>query len=251
MSIANTDKQFTPFVVIFQARSGSTYLIDSLNSHPQIDAHFEVLVENAKKIRKGKLKPNNQLEFVDRLLSKPPNSHNIVAVGFKTKLKEIVEKSRFADLLRKKQAKIICLTRKNLIKQTVSLLRAVKLNQETGDWNLYEPENKPKALKIDLDDCRIWLKQLEDEKQRIFNYVDSLRLPSLYLSYEDLLEKKDITFERIFSFLKVEPQMLNASCFKNTSDNLSQEILNFDEVRSYYVGTPYEEMFDEVLVTNA
>jgi hypothetical protein len=40
---------------------------------------------------------------------------------------------------------------------------------------------------------------------------------------------------------------LESRTLKHTNDDLRQVILNFDELRSDYVGTPYECMFDEVL----
>ena len=36
---------------------------------------------------------------------------------------------------------------------------------------------------------------------------------------------------------------------KNTNDDLREAVSNFDELRSHYIGTPYEQMFDEVLVS--
>ena len=36
---------------------------------------------------------------------------------------------------------------------------------------------------------------------------------------------------------------------KNINDDLREAVSNFDELRSHYVGTPYEQMFDEVLVS--
>jgi hypothetical protein len=44
-------------------------------------------------------------------------------------------------------------------------------------------------------------------------------------------------------FRRVEP-----ATRKITSDDLHAAIVNFDDLRSRYAGTPYEAMFDEVLV---
>lgn len=247
MSMSHTDTQFKPFVVIFQGRSGSTYLMEALNSHPQIDSYLEILAPLKKKIKKGKIKPSDQLKTVRKCLSEP-SSTNISAIGFKTKLKDVIDPDSFATVLKQTQAKIICLTRRNQIKRVVSLERAIKLNESTGDWNLYQPESKPKAFAIDVDEFKIWLKQSEREKLKILNYVHDLGLPTLYLFYEDLIKHSQTTFEEIFAFLEVQSHPLEASCIKNTNDNLREEILNFDDLRSCYVGTPYEEMFDEVIV---
>ena len=38
---------------------------------------------------------------------------------------------------------------------------------------------------------------------------------------------------------------------KNTSDDLSESVSNFEALRARYAGTAYEEMFDEKVVASA
>ena len=52
----------------------------------------------------------------------------------------------------------------------------------------------------------------------------------------------------MYQFLSVTPMPLKAKTSKNTSDNLRDVIINFDEIKAYYFKTPYEKMFDEAIV---
>ena len=235
----NSDNQLTRLVILFLGRSGSTYLKESLNSHPHIYIQGEFLV--------GK-KWKRQLQDLERLFNHVP-SPNSQVVGVKTKLKDIHDRKQLATFLKEMNTKIICLTRRNQVKRVVSLARAMELNEVTGKWNLYNREERVGKITIDVERFKRWLTHSELEKERLVNYVNNLELPALYLEYEDLLLEPTRTFEQIFQLTGVESQKLQANCIKHTRDNLREEIENFDELRSHYINTPYEAMFDEVLLS--
>ena len=234
----NSDNQLKRLVILFLGRSGSTYLKESLNSHSKIYIQGEFLV--------GK-KWNRQRQDLERLFNRVPSS-NCQVVGLKTKLKDIHDSQKFATFLKEMNTKIICLTRRNQVKTIVSVMRAMELNEVTGEWNLYDKEKRVEKIRIDVDRFKSWLSHSEEEKKRLLNYVQNLNLPTLYLEYEDLLLEQIATFERIFQFVGVESQGLKAKCIKHSGDNLREEIENFDELYSYYINTSYESMFDEVLL---
>jgi hypothetical protein len=65
--------------------------------------------------------------------------------------------------------------------------------------------------------------------------------------YEDLLVNRDKVLSQVFDFLGVDPFPVQGKTLKNTSDDLKEVILNFEQLRSKYLGTKFESMFDEVL----
>ena len=75
----------------------------------------------------------------------------------------------------------------------------------------------------------------------------SLAVPKLMLEYDDLLRDKDAWFRSIFDFLEVEPRDLESPVLRNEPGDLRDALVNFDELRARYRGTPFEPMFDEVL----
>ncbi len=226
------------FVLLFMGRSGSTNLVEALASHPGIAARGEWLF--------GK-DGDRQLRGARRFLTRPPQGE-YSAIGFKTKLKDVRDPEEFAGLLREVGARIILMRRRNVIKQVVSRFNSHRLYEATRDWNLYDEEDRLPPATIDLTWFSGSLEEIEEEKRELESYVRDLGVPMLSLYYEDLLVDRQATLERVFSFLGVRFEPVWGRCNKNTNDDLREAVSNFDELRSHYVGTPYEQMFDEVLV---
>jgi LPS sulfotransferase NodH len=227
------------FVLPFTARSGSTYLVGTLASHPEIAMKWEWL---------GGKDRDTQLRDVRRFFTQSPHAR-YPAVGFKTKLGDVKDREGFADLLREMGVRIIAMQRRNNIKQVVSRVNAERINDATGYWNLWSEEDRLPPTTIDVVDFSRRLERLGEEKRRLESYVKRLELPTLWLDYEDLLVDRRATFERVCSFLGVRFESVHGRSIKNTSDDLREAVSNFDELRSRYIGIPYEQMFDEVLVS--
>src|ERR687891_188288 len=97
------------FVILFEGRTGSSHLTQLLNSHRYIRARGEEL--KAAGERGG---ADGQIDWVRKNLSLPRLSR-IRAVGFKTKLRVVIDRHAFADTLRDLSPKIIHMTRRNVI----------------------------------------------------------------------------------------------------------------------------------------
>lgn len=235
--------QVTPFVVIFYGRCGSTYLMESLDTHPDIHIRMEYLC-TLKERKKG---AKEQLQWVSEFLS-PPFDHPCAAIGFKTKLRDVLDPEGFARVLQDWSVSIVHLRRRNSVKSTVSLFNSVRLKESTGDWNLYDKQQRLAATKLDVAQFDAWLRRLEQRVGEEADYVDNLQLPTLTLYYEDLLMDEAATFGQIFSFLGLTSRPMQGRTIKATSDDLRDAVANFDELRSHYQGTRYEAMFDEVLM---
>ena len=141
--------------------------------------------------------------------------------------------------------------RRNRIKLVVSLFNAMRLNDATGDWNLYDAVDRPPAFRIDVGSFREWLEKIEGANHRLRDYVDGMGIPVLRVDYEDLLVNERDVMSAVCRFLGVayDPSR-SGKCLKNTSDDLSKVVLNLDELRAAFAGTRYEPMFGEVLVTS-
>jgi hypothetical protein len=226
------------FVVLFVGRTGSTYLVGTLASHPDIAMKWEWL---------GGKDGDTELRDVRRFFTRSPHAQH-PAVGFKTKLGDVTDREGFAKLLRELGARIIALQRRNSVKHVLSRVNSERIYDATGYWNLWNEEHRLPPATIDVVEFSRRLELLEEQKRRLETYVESLELPTLWLDYEDLLVDQRATFERAFSFLEVPFQPVQGKSIKNTSDDLREAVSNFDELRSRYVGTSYEQMFDEVLV---
>jgi LPS sulfotransferase NodH len=229
------------FVVLFPGRSGSTYVMSALDAHPRIMAKGEVLDPMRKE------GPEAQLDWTRRYLRGPFLNHNR-AVGFKTKLRDVLDQDGFSAILGELDVRLIYLDRRNDVKHAISRITARRLKDTVGRWNRYDGDARMGPVTVDFEDFATRLGAVEAEKATISAYVGRLDRPLLHLDYEDLLADPTATFHRILAFLGLPPAPLQGTTLKNTSDDLREVVTNFDELRARYAGTPYEAMFDEVLV---
>jgi LPS sulfotransferase NodH len=242
---SKSSKTPTRFVVLFEGRSGSTFLVESLDSHSKIRAEKELLAMLKKRFKEGRAEAGEQLEWIENLYL--TGNHDYEVVGFKTKFKDILDPEGLANLLKENEVRVILLQRRNRIKLLVSLLNAMRLNEATGDWNLYKESDRMMTLRVDVEEGQKWLEASEIQNRKLNDYARSLGLPFLELSYEDILVDQEKTFRQVCKFLGVAFEPLKGGTKKNTSDNLRDVLENFDELKDAFKGTRYEAMFDEIL----
>jgi len=238
--------QVNPFVLLFVERSGSTYLTTLLNSHPDVYAQgekFDALKQQGKGARE-------QLEWAEEVLTPPLVGRN-KARGFKTKTMDILDPDGFAELMRRRQCKIIQLQRRNLVKAVVSTVNAKRLWEQSGTWNLLNEKNRLSEFTVTPDVFDELLQQRIQWDDELESYVQSLHLPTLKLNYEELLTDEAGFISRIYSFLALKPKPAHGITLKNTKDDLRHVLLNFNDLRVKYAGTPYQAMFDEILLPDA
>lgn len=234
-------RSVTRFVVLFPGRSGSTYVISALDAHPQISAKGEVL---------DPLRPEGpeaQLDWTRRYFRGRFVNRNR-AVGFKTKLRDVLDQDGFARILDEFDARLVYLDRRNDVKHAISRITARRLKDTTGRWNRYDGDARLDAFPVDPADFEERLEAVEAEKATIAEYVGTLDRPLLHLDYEDLLAEPTATFHQLLGFLGLPPAPIRGTTLKNTSDDLREVVTNFDELRARYAGTRYAPMFDEILV---
>jgi LPS sulfotransferase NodH len=231
--MTESDKKRTPFVVLFQGRCGSTYLVEALAKHSRIRCWKEYFST----LKDRKYSAAEQLDWLDSFYNNPPAE--CTAVGFKTKLDDVLDLQGFAEALGRYRARVIHLQRRNTIKLTVSFFNAMRLNELTGDWNLYEPGDRPERLNIDLERFDTWLQAAERRSEAETAFVTQLGLPTLNVSYEDLLADETRTLHRIMDFLDVDHEDVRGDALKVTSNDMRDAIENFDELWGRYKGTSY------------
>jgi len=235
--------QVTRFVILFVERAGSTYLTTALRSHPGVLA----LTEKLSVLRQEGKGVADQLQWTKDFLT-PPLVGRHRAIGFKTKLVDVLDPGGFARILRQCNCRIIKLRRHNAVKGVVSTLNARRQWQVSGNWNLLSESTRQSAFVVNPEEFDSLLWEREKLDRDLEHYVEHLQLPTLTLFYEDLLLNEQAFVRQTLAFLGSRDRPLPGITLKNTGDDLRQAILNFDELRRRYAGTRYESMFDEVLV---
>jgi len=270
----------TRFVIVGRARTGTTLLRSLLKSHPQIRCYSELLNLN-KRYSGGDLGRllNDPVRYLKGKLE-PKENKDVDAVGFKVlydqgsykRYKAALEKryDRMHNDLRIDQAKvtgfidgtydpadiecrlkrvwqwlredktlkILHLKRKNRLRTLVSLAIA----EERNEW-LFEQQTGKQRKKVTLDP--VWLERnlrnivsQEMEHDLIFGSHDTLEI-----HYEDIAGGTTDVLKGMQQFLAVEPTKLRSSLKKQNPQPLEQLIQNYSEVREYFIGSEWGELF--------
>ncbi|MCC6189288.1 MAG: hypothetical protein IT318_09650 [Anaerolineales bacterium] len=238
--------QVTSYVLLFIERDGSTYLTSLLENHPDVQAIYERFAV----LRQEGQTAEQQLAWAREFLT-PPLVGRAAAVGFKTKLVDVLDKEGFARLLHETGCRVIQMQRGNRVKAVVSRINAKRLHDASGNWNLYKESDRMPPLEVDPAQFDQYLQEREQADETLEAYVSRLQLPKHKLVYEDLLTRRDATLSGVFDFLGIHRLPVEGKTLKHTSDDLREVILNFEALRGRYAGTPYAAMFDEVLVPQA
>ena len=182
-----------------------------------------------------------QREWVVNLLATGKKSE-AVAVGFKTKLKDVDDHQDFADLLREHGFRIILMTRRNTLKLAISTLNARRLFEHRGQWNLKVGETSLPPMRLERTTLMDCIKTCEEKEAELRSFVAKLDLTQIVLDYDDLREHPEREMDRVLQFLEAPPSPLESDVKKNTNDNLAEAIENFDETKLWLNGTAYDAM---------
>ncbi|MHC5109456.1 MAG: hypothetical protein ACYTHJ_06220 [Planctomycetota bacterium] len=220
------------FALLFQGRTGSSYLISCLNSHPAIVAEGEKLVRQSH---------DWQRRWLTQLYA-GKHKRGTLACGFKTKLKDVWDLREFAEMLQRLDIRIISMMRKNKVKMAVSAINARRLYDATGHWNLRPGMDPLPPFELSADDLRAQVQHAIQSDEALQQFVSGLNLPTLAIAYEDLLDDRHLQLARVLQFLGVEQLPLHGDVIKNTSDNLAEVLVNHGELKKAFANDPIGEM---------
>lgn len=247
------------FIIVFEGRTGSSYAVSCLNSHPDIFCYPEILAHHSAIEQQDiltRLADGEKIEKSAQVNLNPMYFHGgmkqagvLQAVGFKAKLQDIWRVSDFYDYLYRYRFRLIYLKRRNIIKSALSMLNAHHLVREYGDghWNASRKGQVQGAFYVPPDDLLTQLQErihLEKWHQRFFDLYEE---DKIQLSYEDMLQDEGHFMSRMLGFLQVQQNTLRGRFLKNTPNRLQDAILNYDEIQRLFLNTYFERFFDDDL----
>lgn len=219
----------TKFLIFAQGRSGSTLMVDLMNSHPDVLSLGEIMQSNViTKLRN----PRKYAEGLCTLSKKP-------ACGFKVKVYQLEgaqqkDPAVVLDDFHKHGWKIIYLVRRNLLRHAISDIRSEKTGQfhnvQKSDGAQPASGNKRK-IQISMDEL---IQAIEFRERCLASEARALDpIPHLMIEYEkDLLDpgaQRD-AMNRIFEYLNLPPHEAKTSFRKVTAKNIGDDVENFDEL---------------------
>jgi LPS sulfotransferase NodH len=234
-----------PFFIAFAARSGSSHLVSLLKSHPDIYCHFEVFNDKRRFEEHDSLSFLNAksvYQFLDMLFTRKKQ-----AAGFKFQYPR--QFSLYPDVLsylleKKREIRMICLYRKNILKQAISLQAMHLLRKKHNLCNIKKDAGDvrlPSMITVDIAKLLQRLHRLQDTRNKL------LALRSMFdhvytLSYEDLFYDEKKTCAHILDFLQVKnPLPLSTSMQKIVNDDLKKSVKNYPELCLAIKDTPFEQ----------
>jgi LPS sulfotransferase NodH len=249
------------FVVLTLARTGSSWLVDLLNSHPQVVAYgelfalhgreengekygrqdfpyFESYVRERRRLR-TRLRLVAQIDYLNDLTQMSAPS----SVGFKLTYKEAALHPGLLTTLTLRRTPVVHLIRSNALDAIVSWEAA----RNRRIFHLRHGEESPPFAPVRLDASGLaqQLDWREFAVTRMRTRILTLRLPYVEAFYEELVgPRREEKVAGILEFLGLElPPGLLTSNLRRVSDvPTSAAIENFDEVCDALAGTRFEWM---------
>jgi LPS sulfotransferase NodH len=244
------------FIVLAAHRSGNTLLLNSLESHPQIQCYKRVFTLNVVisrllmvdrpgspfyRFRTASL--NRRLDYIFRKkqlindfmseLYRPTNG--VKAVGVRVIYAEADKHPEILKWAVENEVGVIHLIRKNSLKTLVSSETARKrgLSHSTSQVNPVTIRLSPLQLKLKLDRLT----------QQIDKYRSRLKgTPHLEVFYESFVANREAETQRLLTFLRIDQFIpLTTNLVKLNPDSLELVIENYAEVRQSLSGTVFEK----------
>jgi hypothetical protein len=220
------------FVIFTIGRSGSSLLVSLLHSHDNIHCDGELLAQKL-------LFPQRYIKHRECLSQKDVYGFKLNTYHFR--VHRIVNPPKFVGTLVNDGYKIISLQRRNTLRLALSHMFALYRNQ------FHQMGNQPNSdtLRMNVD-----INFLGDELQ-LFDYYQVIQneilrhYPYLHLEYEeDLLDSDNHqkTVDKIAKFLEIPSAQVRTDYVKISPKDLSDFIVNFEEVYNYLKDTEYAWM---------
>jgi nucleoside-diphosphate-sugar epimerase/LPS sulfotransferase NodH len=239
----------TRFIIFSSGHSGSTLLVDLLNSHPDIHCEKELMNPKEEYVTQPWLR--KFFWFFPGLLFRYRhfcNRRNKV-FGFTLFPYHVRKVERRVQQLSQAGWKIIYLRRRNIVSQALSNI----MNQEMDQWHRRKappqdlpqqstPERKtipPGHLLHGLMTFTTW----RDWEGKALQGI-----PHLELVYEDMLENRDqwpATMEKVFRFLGVDAVEVATSLMKTYPGPYAEIIANYGELMEAVKRSRYACLLDE------
>ena len=226
------------FVVLCLGRTGSSHLVDLLDSHPGIRCYAEILNETHPRAAPegwiGESGSSDAAEHVERLLT----ATDAPVAGFKLPLNSLRDHPEVAGWLRDDPAiRVIRLRRQNTLALLLSrrMLRATLVSQSIhGSYG-------KQTVTIEPRECLRALRRIEAEDAEL----DALASGHSTLDLEYARLGEDEELERAQRFLGVEPAPLSSRYERVRKRPFSATIENWEELSAALRPTRFAPLLEE------
>lgn len=228
---------YRKFVVLSRSRTGSNMLIQSLNSHPQIAADYEIF---------AKLQDRAETDILARAYARQP--FYIKAKGFKIFYyhPQDAKDSPVWEMLQAVEGlHVIHLKRRNILHALVSS----RLAYQTGIYGL-RTDREAEHYREAVPSLRFTPEELERDFGQTLKWEQqgAARFsgkPFLNITYEDMTADMPREFDRITEFLGTTRRLPRTDFKKQRTSSLWDTVENYGELKEHFGGSAWAKYFDE------
>ncbi|WP_085034729.1 sulfotransferase [Ensifer aridi] len=243
--MTHTEPAPQPFAILGMPRTGTHYLEELLNEHPNVLSNGELLnTYDANWPDKDRLLRSDR-ELLELAYLRFPTSSDkkVTHVGCKINEPQFQERPRFFDeLARWPGLKVILLSRTNTLESLRSLVQA----RQSRQWLKFscDDTSPPPRVKLSIASCEDYFRAADDFHARVAHSYASTNL--LEIEYERLLREPAACLERAWQFLGVPALQLSGRSNLQRLENrpLDETVENFEELRRHFAGGPYARFFE-------
>jgi hypothetical protein len=107
-----------------------------------------------------------------------------------------------------------------------------------------EPPSKARSSSVAIppEECIAYFRNIQWQAARYDELFQEH--PKLTVHYEDLLQRREATFNQVQSFLSIDPTTLGIATRRQNPEPLHELLANYDELHAAFEGTPYAAFFD-------
>jgi LPS sulfotransferase NodH len=242
------------FCMFTTQRSGSTWLMDLLNNNPKIKVYDELFLNMKITSKWG---DPNQVGFYEcqnvlpgkrpwKIINYLKNLYTYEgkydAIGFKLMYDHLYRKPEIIVNLLSEGYKIIHLVRDNCLDVIISyaIARSNKLFCTEKEFEPGKVYLEPKLLLKEL--------KKQDFKVNLARILTAiLPNPSIYITYDNLVQNKDATLNSVFKFLdipEVEQNIVESNLKKINTQKHWEIIANYEEVKQALKGTKFYQYLE-------
>lgn len=251
--VQNADSKF---VVFTTNRSGSEWVMSTLNNYQDVSAHSELFLSRVRdlnnkwyaefsyprfiesKVAGLRVRPFSVFSYLDKFYSQPGK------VGFKLMYKQLGAYPEMLPYFMRHRIRVIHLVRQNHLDVMLSYASKAKL----GRSHLLRGQSAPEKLRVELDTKNLVRQMMWLERQQHFAraMLRLCRLPYLEVTYEDLLRDQNFYFRRIADFLQLDSleQMPQSPLTRIRRAGHRDVITNYDQVKQVLANSKFAGMLE-------
>lgn len=244
------------FVVLTTNRSGSEWIISTLNNFPDVSAHGELFLPRPRslngkwdaefaytrfvetKFKSFAIRPFSVFSYLNSLYSMPGK------VGFKLMYKQLGLYPEILAYFMRHRIRVLHLVRHNHLDVMVSYAVKAKI----GQAHLLVGQSAPDKLQVELDTRNLvrqfsWLQKQQNIARKLLLWC---KLPYLEVAYEDMVHDQTHYFNLIGDFLSINSreQMPRSPLTKIRRGTHRDMISNYDQVKKVLADSKFASLLE-------